>query len=1085
MRMKKSDMPKIGSRPFSGESAAPEVAGVVSKRAAVGQNAVSLAADLMRRMHDGPLSAPFLRTNRIGRRHRNFVDRLSLWQVIHRRWSRDDNAGIGSRWPALIFTRPIDRTPLFDPAVGPFEGPRHSGAVFNAANSWTGRLPSIAEARPLGGSTDPSSPPRYRGAGLSEFSSGSISRKAASAAIAIGRTQENPGVHAVLPPAEQSIVSRRLLRASPHTTARVGASESKSASRHTPVSVARDRSDPSPQPPSMSSGRYSAVEEPPRSEAVRTQGGKEFFAPNSGTSLPSMTTASVGTLRFRRMMSLTTMGRRLPFIRRQSMGVSGTLGRQEAAGNFVSVSRKSSGLTAASSIGPARVRPPILQTQPWRSVFRSSGKGNDLSIHDLGFNKPVLGGHGFQKPGGQAMAKKAAAISKTIGLSSSRTNGFTAGGPVADPGEGHLTLRAVRESSSPGESVAEKSAKVLRSVRQTPVLLLSRGSENWQASAPILNLRHPTIGDSSSAMVSYSGQRPGSESTHPTVPIINTVGPAVSKSPVRNLFVQAASIAIGARPIATLHQPAQARAAGEVVRPDGLPAQPTPGLTLARHRPTLPDAESAAHGMVVQKQGLPCVFRSSDVALSPSASGVLGNRAARSGEAAASKIDAGSGKASAPPSADIAGRMAAARLNNDPAARESQVVLRKTATTIPKNSLPVFFGASVPRKGDDAGRVPHPFYNRSLGLGIIRRLVEAASSDNTGRMASATRHDNPASQEPGTVLRKTVSTSGADDSRWMFRAFIPRIGDSGRPLQTFHSRPLGLGLVHRLAESTLSDNTGRMNSATGHDNPVSLDSDIALQKTAVTIRTAPWPDLFRAPIHRKENAESGRSRHPFPGVPLSLESVRKVADPVAVMRNLFRETNFGKPSPNRLPVVAADITSESPAQEAYSTSARSRTDAPAGVLHRHRPGIGLPVFQPAVTLMERTISRSSTGQPVEAVSARHRRPTANLPATGLPWISPVFFGAGADQFSNRDSMNNAANRLPFHRPPLQRTVSPVPATAAPGGSAAEASPPETEPETAPSRIDIDAVVEKTWEKIMRKLEIEQERRGQTSWRFRS
>ena len=481
--------------------------------------------------------------------------------------------------------------------------------------------------------------------------------------------------------------------------------------------------------------------------------------------------------------------------------------------------------------------------------------------------------------------------------------------------------------------------------------------------------------------------------------------------------MQAASTAIGARPIATLHQPAPTRPAGEVVRPGGLPAQPTPGLharetpAARRRMPKVLRMEWLSKNRACRRFPVfgcrikPIRLRSLRESSRPKRrSGCFENRC-RLRQSVCSAFS---------------------RYCGANGGRDALTMIRRPGN--PKlfcgKPLPPFqqilcrgcFGASVPRKGDDAGRVPHPFYNRPLGLGLIRRLVEAASSDNTGRMASATRHDNPASQEPGTVLRKTVSTSGADDSRWMFRAFIPRIGDSGRPLQTFHSRPLGLGLVHRLAESTLSDNTGRVNSATGRDNPVSLDSDIALQKTAVTIRTAPWPDLFRAPVHRKENAESGRSRHPFPGVPLSLESVRKVADPVAVMRNLFRETNFGKPSPNRLPVVAADITSESPAQEAYSTSARSRTDAPAGVLHRHRPGIGLPVFQPAVTLMERTISRSSTGQPVEAVSARHRRPTANLPATGLPWISPAAFGAGADQFSNRDSSDNAVNRLPSHGP---------------------------------------------------------------------
>ena len=1002
MRMKKSDMPKIDSRPFSLERDAPGGAGVVSKRAAVGQNAVSLAADLMRRMHDGPLSAPFLRTNRIGRRHRNFVDRLSLWQVIHRRWSRDDNAGIGSRWLALIFTRPIDRTPLFDPAVGPFEGPRHSGAVFNAANSWTGRLPSIAQARPLGGSTDPSSPPRYRGAGLSEFSSGSISRKAASAAIAIGRTKEYQGVNTLRPPAAEPFVSRPIRRAPLPVASRAGVSESTSAPPNTPFSVARDRSESSPHPSSMPSDRYSVVEDRPRPEAVRTQGGKEFFTPKPGTSLPSTTNASVGTLRFRRMMPLTTVGRRLPFIRLQSMGVSGTLGRPAAAGNFVSVSRKASGLTATSGMRPARVGSTIFQTQPWRSIFRSSGKGNDPAVYDFGFNMPFPGGHGFQKPGEQAMAKKAAADSEGIGFSTTLTNGFMTGGPAADPGEGHLTLRAARESSDPGESVAEKSARVLRSARQTPVVLLSRGSENWQTSAPILNLRHPTIGDSSSAMVSHSGQRPGSESTRPTVPIINTVGPAVSKTPVRNLFVQAASSAIGARPIATLHQPAQTRAAGEVVRPDGSPAQPTPGFTLAKHRPTSPDAESAAHGMVVQKQGLPVVFRSSDVALSPSVSGVLGNRAARSGEAAASQIDAGSGKTSDPPSAEFARRMTTATGHDNFLSLTSNTVLRKTATTIPTNSLPGMFEASLPRKGDNSGLVPHPFYNRPFGLGLLRKAVS-------------------------------------------------------------------------------SDNTGRVNSATGHHNPVSLDSDTALRKTAVTIRTAPWPDLFRAPLPRKEDGGSGRLPHPFPGVPLIQRGIRGVADSDAVMRRLFREADFDKPSPHRWPVIAAAMKTGSLAQGAFPTSALARTAPPASVFLRPRSGIGLPVFQPAVTLMERPIAHSSTGQPVEAVSARHRRPTANLPATGLPWISPVFFGAGADQFSDRDSMDNAVNRLPFHRPPLQRTVSPVPAAATPGESSAEGSPPQKEPETAPSRIDLDAVVEKTWEKIMRKLEIEQERRGQTSW----
>ena len=186
---------------------------------------------------------------------------------------------------------------------------------------------------------------------------------------------------------------------------------------------------------------------------------KEFFTPDSGISPSSMTTASVGTLRFRRLMSLTNVGQRLPFIRRQSMGVSGTLGRPAAVGHFVSPSGMASGLTATSGIGPAGVSPPILQTQPWKTVFRSSWKGKDPSVQDVKYRMPVLGGHGFQKPGGQAMAKKAAAVSKTIGLSSSRTNGFTAGGPVADPGEGHLILRAVRESSSPGESVAGTNAK--------------------------------------------------------------------------------------------------------------------------------------------------------------------------------------------------------------------------------------------------------------------------------------------------------------------------------------------------------------------------------------------------------------------------------------------------------------------------------------------------------------------------------------------------------------------------------------------------------------------------------------------------
>jgi hypothetical protein len=134
--------------------------------------------------------------------------------------------------------------------------------------------------------------------------------------------------------------------------------------------------------------------------------------------------------------------------------------------------------------------------------------------------------------------------------------------------------------------------------------------------------------------------------------------------------------------------------------------------------------------------------------------------------------------------------------------------------------------------------------------------------------------------------------------------------------------------------------------------------------------------------------------------------------------------------------------------------------------------------------MERTISRLSTGQPVNAMSAWHRHDSGPS-ATGLPWISPTAFGAGAVQFFNRNSSDNAVNWLPSHGPRIQRTVAPVPAPAAPGGSAAEGLPPEAGPDTSPSRIDIDAVVEKTWEKIMRKLEIEQERRGQTSWRFRS
>lgn len=202
----------------------------------------------MRRMHNSPLSAPFLRSNRIGRRHRNFVNRLSLWQAIRRRWSRSDNAGTVGRWPALIFTRPIDRNPFFDPAVERHRAPWQTGVGANTANSWTGRLPLIVRARALGGSTDPSPPPPYGGVRPPDLSPGATGREAASAAIAVGGTQENPRAHAVLPPAEQPIVSRRPLRAPPLTTARVGASESTSAPRHTPVCDAPDRSESSPHP---------------------------------------------------------------------------------------------------------------------------------------------------------------------------------------------------------------------------------------------------------------------------------------------------------------------------------------------------------------------------------------------------------------------------------------------------------------------------------------------------------------------------------------------------------------------------------------------------------------------------------------------------------------------------------------------------------------------------------------------------------------------------------------------------------------------------------------------------------------------
>lgn len=566
---------------------------------------------------------------------------------------------------------------------------------------------------------------------------------------------------------------------------------------------------------------------------------------------------------------------------------------------------------------------------------------------------------------------------------------------------------------------------------------------------PILNLRQPTILETSSAMASRSGQRPDHESTRRAVPITNTVGSAVGNSPVRGQ-----SSAIGSRTIATLRQVAPTRPAGVVSRPGGLPIQPTSGLELAKHRPSSPVAEGAAYGIVVQKQGLPDISRSADVAVGLSASGDFGDRAARSGEAVALNTDFGAHKEPAPPSADIAQPMTTATEHDNVVSPTSNTVLRKTAATIPTNSLPGMFGASALRKGDDAGRVPHPFYNRPLGLRLIRRLVEAASSDNTGRNATATRHANPASLEPGTVLRKTVSTSGSDASRGMFRDIVPRLGDSGR-----------------------------VTSATGLDNPAFPEPGTVLRKAVSTSGTDSSPGMFQSYGYRM-GGNSGRLPHPFLGVPLSLGGIRKPADPVAVMRNLFRETNFGKPSPNRLPVVAADITSGSPAQEAYSTSARSRIDAPTGVLHRPRPVIGLPVFQPAVAPMERTLSRLSTSQPVNVMSARRRQVSGPF-AAGLPWISPAAFGAGAVQFSHRDYSDNIVNRLSARGPRLQRTEAPVPAPAGPDGSAAEVSPPEAGPDTSPSRIDLDAVVEKTWEKIMRKLEIERERRGQTSWHFRS